>query len=309
MKYYFTIICAITFNTIVIAQNNAIFKGGFGDGSNTINYLQPYTDFRQGGTGDGFYIINYTQNYVDVRKGAIGDGYNANNYSQNYVDVRKGAIGDGYNTNNYVQTYADVRTGGIGDGWAVQTVILTLSPLNIDGLSFSGYQKNNSHVLNWITENEKNTDYFLLEHSIDDIHYTTLTTVKAKGNTNSKSEYEYINIYPKIGFNFYRLKQINTDGKTTMSNAVLLQYNNEKINYSVYPNPTANILNIEIQSNKKNASTSIIVMDANGKINYSSKLDTPQNKLSLDISNWTIGMYLVRLKDGDQESIFKIIKQ
>lgn len=83
-------------------------------------------------------------------------------------------------------------------------------PLPIDLLSFTGENIDNENIINWVTSSEINNDYFKIEHSFDTENWKLLSIIK--GN-NSPSMYEYIHENPRNVNNYYKLTQVDFDGK------------------------------------------------------------------------------------------------
>src|SRR5207244_1431248 len=99
---------------------------------------------------------------------------------------------------------------------------------------------------------ETNNKGFELERSADGVKFTTITFVATKadhGNSTSALSYNYNDEKPMVGANYYRLKQIDNDGKYSYSNVVLLTRKVTEITLTgVYPNPTTKELNVKILS-------------------------------------------------------------
>lgn len=313
-----------------IAQNNTIFFGGIGDGNALGNYAEAYTDFRKGGTGDGNTLDNYAQAYTDVHKGGTGDGNALGNYAQAYTDVHKGGIGDGNASGSYAQAYTDIRTGGLGDGnasgsytqaytdfrkggggdgWASN--VLPMLPLPLTLLSFTGREAENGvHLLQWQTVQEINTAYFDVEYTVNTAAaYRTIGTVAGTGNDAGKQDYSFINEHPQAGNNFYRLKMVDNDGKATYSNVVLLKVLASKAVLLVYPNPAASALNIRLANTCGNAAVDIEVYDMAGRIMTCQSLQSGNTTISLDVSHYAAGNYVIKIKNNGSEDTVKFVKQ
>ncbi|VAV84992.1 hypothetical protein MNBD_BACTEROID02-388 [hydrothermal vent metagenome] len=81
---------------------------------------------------------------------------------------------------------------------------------------------------------------------------------------------------------------------------------NEINNFTMYPNPTKDLVNINFNK-ALNENISIRVFDIKGKLILSKKSLNLNNDSSLDISNLENGMYFVKLKNGQQETTRKLI--
>ncbi len=90
--------------------------------------------------------------------------------------------------------------------------------------------------VNWKVSAERNINTYEVEHSTDGIHFASFTTVSAKGNSLSETNYSIFHSDAKAGENFYRIKSIARNGNVTYSKAVTVNWSNTK-SIAVYPNP------------------------------------------------------------------------
>ena len=97
---------------------------------------------------------------------------------------------------------------------------------------------NNGNVaVTWTTTEEVNSNYFIVEKSLDGQTFTTLATVAAN-NFITGSSYKAIDVSPVSGNNYYRLSQFDKDGKKTIFDVKVVNVNtNAKSIVSIYPNP------------------------------------------------------------------------
>jgi hypothetical protein len=93
-------------------------------------------------------------------------------------------------------------TAGIGCG-----------PLPIELQSFSCAQRINQMHLEWITSSEINNNYFIIERSSDGVNFEDIGKVSGSGNSNTTLKYDFYDLHPFAGDNYYRLKQVDYDGK------------------------------------------------------------------------------------------------
>jgi hypothetical protein len=266
------------------AQNNTIFFGGI---------------------ADGVAKANVSQSYNDVRKGGIGDGVSNGTYSQTYNDIRKGGIGDGNAAGNYLQQYQDIRKGGIGDGYATTFVAVPLNPLPLTLLSFNGHTLNTSNVLDWETAQEINTDYFILERSKNANTFTSIANVIATGKLNGNQTYKFVDENPLQGNNFYRLKMVDKDGKFVYSSIVLLRRDDSKKAISIFPNPAANTLFVQIQNDTK---CTIQLLDITGKLISETK-NVYNTTEPINVQQLASGTYFIKVIDGKEQFVYKFSKQ
>jgi hypothetical protein len=95
--------------------------------------------------------------------------------------------------------------------------------LPIELIEFDGYSDDRVNILYWTTASEINNDYFRLERSEDGIHWETLTEVKGVGNSSIKTNYKFIDEDPYVMTTYYRLSQVDFDGKDEMFDTIAVE--------------------------------------------------------------------------------------
>ncbi len=181
-------------------------------------------------------------------------------------------------------------------GFFVKTQASVL-PLRL--LSFSAVVDGNCTKIQWQTADEINTKLFEIEYSTSN-SFRKIATVQAKGTgNNAYAVYDCNNATSK---SFYRIKMIDKDGRITYSQIIFVD-KKRSAEITIYPNPTPDVLNINI-SDRKLLNTNIIIIDSKGSTLLERKLDFNQKQIG--IKNFAKGIYFIRFADG---SIKKIIKQ
>ena len=95
-------------------------------------------------------------------------------------------------------------------------------PLPIELLSFSGKKAEAVNVLEWVTASEHNNDYFSLERSANALDFHEIAKVDGAGNSSSLISYAHNDKEPPAAISYYRLKQVDFDGRYSYSNIVAL---------------------------------------------------------------------------------------
>ncbi|MFK7926378.1 MAG: T9SS type A sorting domain-containing protein [Bacteroidia bacterium] len=152
--------------------------------------------------------------------------------------------------------------------------------------------------INWTTSVELNNDYFTIERTIDGQIYESLGSVAGAGTTESMQNYQFQDFDPLPGRVYYRLKQTDFDGSSAYSN--LLEVSTSelemKLEASVYPNPTETVSTLSLRSPIA-FDANLQVLSMSGQI-LSQRIVNVQagnNKMEVDLSNFTAGIYFVNL--------------
>ncbi len=116
-------------------------------------------------------------------------------------------------TNNNHGILTNFAVSGSSSNYIANT--LTLLPVTLT--AFTALQQEKSVLLQWQTSQEQNSSYFSLERSGNGAEWSSLATVNAAGNSTTPRFYRYTDTRPLQGMNYYRLKQVDMDGKYAYS--------------------------------------------------------------------------------------------
>ena len=180
-----------------------------------------------------------------------------------------------------------------------------LNPVPVELVSFQATPLSKIVVLDWQTASEKNAHYFAIERSFDGQKFEEIGQVKAAGNSATPQNYQLTDTHPADGLNYYRLREVDFDGKETLSKVVsVLQKGTVKIQVS--PNPTTEKVTITCSETTLDTPLSISVFDLLGRKLISRVADNPS---VLDLSALPKGVYLLDIRTGGNTFQEKIVKQ
>jgi hypothetical protein len=179
------------------------------------------------------------------------------------------------------------------------------SPLPIELLEFNAVATGDVVTLDWTTASEKNNDFFIVERSNDATSFTTVATIQGAGSSEHILHYSAIDSEPLQGTSYYRLKQVDFDGGSSVSKMIPVNYITDQRNFSfvIYPNPAADQTNISFFNAEKGQPINITVYDISGKAVYTAATTPDKNEhtFSIDLSgNVSAGMYMVVMRSNDQ---------
>ena len=183
------------------------------------------------------------------------------------------------------------------------------NPLPITLSEFSAAKDGNKTKLTWSTLTETNNKGFNIQRSLDAKSWETIHYVSGVGNASIKTNYSAIDESPIKGTNFYRLEQMDLDGKKSYSTVVSVRFaDKESVGLSFFPNPTKDkvvIIIDKIESNKAN----LEIINMQGKVLKTISLTDQQSNSNLlvDVNNFSKGMYLIKLNNGSTIKTSKLI--
>lgn len=212
----------------------------------------------------------------------------------------------------------DGTKGGCGNDFAMDDLSFSvceeggITPVTL--INFSAHAKGNGVSIDWSTSQELNNDYFQVERSADgSSNWSVVATVNGAGNSQVAKKYNAFDASPLAGVNYYRLKQVDNDGKSSYSNTVAVKMQLQKTAISVVANPFYNTLTVNFSSPTSEMVTARLI-DVTGKQiatqNWSVNSGTSRKDFS-NLSGLQHGMYILSVVNNSGEILFngKVIKQ
>lgn len=145
---------------------------------------------------------------IDLANGNANLNCKGNNWKESSLTYR--AL---YTGIMYFQISVDVF--GQDDAYIDDITITETPPISlpITLVYFTGKQIDNSNKINWLTATEINNDYFLLEKTSDGEQFIQVCRINGAGNSHNNNLYEYDDIILFDGILYYKLTQVDYDGK------------------------------------------------------------------------------------------------
>lgn len=164
-------------------------------------------------------------------------------------------------------------------------------------------------LLEWQTSMEHNNSHFVVERSSNGDEFTAIARVGAAGNSNTTNTYKFTDEAPASGVNYYRIIQVDFDGKYTGTDtkSIRIQCNGGAVAFKAYPNPARSQVNI--QSGKAIAQINVVAASGQTVMKYVPS-QNQGGTFSLNIQHIQNGIYLLQVvnKDGTID-VVKLLKQ
>ena len=183
-------------------------------------------------------------------------------------------------------------------------------PFAVELASFTASYTNHTVILNWVTASEENNDRFEVERSINGKDFLKIGTVKGNGTTNQLMRYTFTDKHFATGTFYYRLKQVDFDGKYTYSKIVAVSADKSlKASAQAYPNPFSTELNISVALETE-GQLQVQLLDVQGTtvLLKSMTFEQGTHEVKLPLSNLKQGVYLLRLNGGGLNQTLKVVK-
>jgi hypothetical protein len=196
-----------------------------------------------------------------------------------------GTTSAGSVTSNAISTWSPFTLGSIVNS------TLPLHWLNIGGSLNSSKQA----VINFKV-NETNVANYQIEKSNDGRVFYSIANISSKGN--GENTYQFTEPTVIDGIKYYRIKQIDADGRYSYSTIIRLS-NDVKGSINIYPNPVKDIVTI----GGAISGTKAILTDISGKVLQ--QINITSTVFSVDMGMYSSGIYLLKTQEGITQKIIK----
>ncbi|MBL7749327.1 MAG: fibronectin type III domain-containing protein, partial [Chitinophagaceae bacterium] len=167
------------------------------------------------------------------------------------------------------------------------------SALPIDLLSFAGQREGSVNKLSWTTASEQNNRGFDVQRSADGITYESIgfvNTLAPGGNSTGQLSYNFTDNTVGGRKLYYRLRQMDTDGRSKLSSVVLIK-GDKPVTLAIdglYPNPANTRVNVVVGAPVRDKVT-LLVVDMTGKtvLQKVVNVEAGSNTVPFDISQLT----------------------
>ena len=160
-------------------------------------------------------------------------------------------------------------------------------------------------ALTWETASEKDVTNFNVERSDDGKVFAKIGAAIPANNKVSKSSYTAYDDKPLSGVSYYRIRQTDVDGKTSVTKIESVTLNSKKAvgKFTFYPNPIQKGTPLSILTDVQGV-YDFKVIDMTGKVMYNQKLQG--NNIELKGLSLAAGTYLYEILSGEQRMSGKI---
>jgi Secretion system C-terminal sorting domain len=184
-------------------------------------------------------------------------------------------------------------------------------PLPIQLSSFDGTYSDGVATLKWQTSQELNNDRFELFRSFDGNNFELAATVAGAGTSYTTKNYSYQDrIASSANSVYYKLKQIDKNGKFSFSSVIKLSLSATTSSFQLFPNPVVNNFTASFTAPRTTTAT-LLIRNSNGQTVYSKSIDVVKGSNAIPVNNapLTTGMYYVTIANDDFNFTGKLQKR
>lgn len=163
---------------------------------------------------------------------------------------------------------------------------------------------NNKHIIvNWKTAGESNNNGFEILRSPDAINWNSIGFVNRNTGSPVEKIYQFLDLKPLNGRNYYRLLQVEQDGKKVYSRIVSVNFLKSGF-CTISGNSGNNIYQVNLDATTEKVK--LFVIDASGKRVMAKT--TVAGIQTIDLTKFPPGIYMLRIIKGTDLFIEKLVK-
>ena len=194
-------------------------------------------------------------------------------------------------------TKAFTPKGSISD---IQDLASTSYPMNVMPVKWVGFNaeagNKNQVLLTWEVTDQVDNKGFIAQYSSDQKKWDDVTFIDSKSSGGNNEKYSYIYTGILYTENYFRIKQVDIDGKFSYSQVKSLrlskQVSSVERNIVIYPNPVRDVMNI---TNLESANYTARIVDMSGRVIKSFVMINGQNQV--DVAGLKSGIYFISMND------------
>jgi len=177
---------------------------------------------------------------------------------------------------------------------------------------FEAYAEQKYNLLKWTTATEENNAYFNIQRSTDGQNFDEIGRVTGNGTTTTTMDYEFIDSQPLSPLSYYRLQQVDFDGKSSFSDIVsAVRKDVESFDIiSFGPNPNYGEMEVVI-SDIQSGRVDYIITNINGNILTQNGLTTIKglNTFKVNMTDSPAGIYFISIMKDELSRHLKFFKK
>ncbi|RZK98986.1 MAG: T9SS type A sorting domain-containing protein, partial [Hymenobacter sp.] len=186
------------------------------------------------------------------------------------------------------------------------------TPLPVSLASFTAVPQGSAVTVKWTTASEQNNAGFEVQRSTDGVQFKGIGEVAATGNSQSLKAYQYFDAAPARPVSYYRLKQVDLDGRTTYGPVAVVRLAGAAVaqSFTIYPNPVADRATLQWDAPIAGPSRWRLI-STTGQVVRQGVLEAAQgaNSQFIDLHNCAAGSYVLSVEAAGQPTQRKLVQK
>lgn len=176
------------------------------------------------------------------------------------------------------------------------------APLPVSLTSFSASPRGSGVAVSWTTASEQNNAGFEVQRSADGVQFESIAKVAGAGNSVQVNTYRYLDAAPLRAKGYYRLKQIDFDGRQTYGPVAAVDLTGTATPaLTIYPNPTADQTTVQWEAAAAGAGHWQLSSTTGQAVGQGSFAVQPgRNSHAIDLRHLPAGSYVLTVEANGQ---------
>jgi CSLREA domain-containing protein len=234
-------------------------------------------------------------------------GYGEGEGNEVHADaVTTNATGDGVITilfaglavGDIITATATDPDGNTSEYSKCQAVVAGAVPITLT--YFKATLKSKGVLLSWETSQEYNNHFFEILHSVDGLTFSSVGQINGAGTSSIKHEYNFMHDINITGNHFYKLAQVDFDGKQQYSGVERVYITAHAGDIVLFPNPVKNVVTIAVPNGLVNT-----IATLSNNYGVLQKIKITNNTEAINMQRYASGVYYISFSNGIVQKIMK----
>lgn len=170
------------------------------------------------------------------------------------------------------------------------------APLPVKFIAFNVARQNNDVLVQWVTAEEFNNDYYEVQRSENGTQWTTITQVDGAGNSSATQSYSYNDRNATAKELYYRIRQVDLDGKSTLTVVRMVRFDAAMTDVKISSGGTGSVY---VHFSKKVTGKVVVrILNTAGQQVSQSSYTNPVGQVLVPVTTAVKGIYVVSVTDG-----------
>jgi len=191
------------------------------------------------------------------------------------------------------------------DDEALVTLLPSPNPLaGIQGAVFSLSASQNGGVteLVWVSTIGENALRYVVERSSNGFEWDEVLTRYNDEQTNDRKTFYDFDAYPSPGWNYYRVKQVRSDGSYLYSNVDMLEFWEDLYEFKLFPNPANEYVDVNLKG-VEGQFVRLLLIDRMGRLVKETEIENaPAATHRIDLARVPEGWYVVWIQAAGRKA-------
>ncbi len=197
-------------------------------------------------------------------------------------------------------------TSGSNCSYTITAFNATVLPITLK--YFTAWKRPDANRLTWMTTDEKDFALFEIEKSTDGVNFIRIGTKTARGGINTETSYSFDDNEIKP-VQFYRLKQVDINGKYTYSNVIRVNRDDITSAKVIFSNKITSILALRIIDMPADKLSLKVIDNSGREVRSQNVRITPgENSVQMNTGSMPSGFYYLILSAENYKRTFSFIK-